>query len=212
MNTSGGVNGSLILASKSPRRKLLLEQAGLDFSVVVSRFEESSLAWSEPVRYTRDLARAKAEEVAGRFPDSWVIGADTIVVADGDLLEKPVSVDDARRMLTRLSGAVHEVYTGFAVIHQGKAHVHVDAVRSEVEFKALSADEIEWYVHTDEPYDKAGAYAIQGLGSFLVKSVKGSYTNVVGLPVCEVMDHLLRHEIIRRRPGNGYPCRPGEGQ
>jgi septum formation protein len=202
MNTSGGVNGSLILASKSPRRKLLLEQAGLNFSVVVSQFRESSLAWSEPVRYTRDLARAKAEEVAGRFPDSWVIGADTIVISDGELLEKPVSVDDARRMLTRLNGAVHEVYTGFAVIHQGKAHIHVDAVRSEVEFKPLSAAEIEWYVHTDEPYDKAGAYAIQGLGSFLVKAVKGSYTNVVGLPVCEVMDYLLRHEIIRRRAGD----------
>jgi septum formation protein len=202
MNKPGMVNGSLILASKSPRRKLLLEQAGLNFSVVVSQFRESSLAWSEPVRYTRDLARAKAEEVAGRFPDSWVIGADTIVISDGELLEKPVSVDDARRMLIRLSGAVHEVYTGFAVIHQGKAHIHVDAVRSEVEFKPLSAGEIEWYIHTDEPYDKAGAYAIQGLGSCLVKAVKGSYTNVVGLPVCEVMDYLLRHEIIRRKAGD----------
>ncbi|MEW6080114.1 MAG: Maf family protein [Thermodesulfobacteriota bacterium] len=202
MNTSGAANGSLILASKSPRRKLLLEQAGLNFSVVVSGFKESSLAWSEPVRYTRDLARAKAEEVAGRYPDSWVIGADTIVMADGDLLEKPVSMDDARRMLNRLSGAVHEVYTGFAVIHKAKDHAHVDAVRSEVEFKSLSAAEIEWYIHTDEPYDKAGAYAIQGLGSFLVKSVKGSYTNVVGLPVCEVVDYLLRQEIIRRRAGD----------
>jgi septum formation protein len=201
MNGSGVVNGSLILASKSPRRKLLLEQAGLDFSVVVSQFRESSLAWSEPVRYTRDLALAKAGEVAARFPDSWVIGADTIVMAGGDLLEKPVSVDDARRMLTRLSGAVHDVYTGFAVVHQGNNHAHVDSVRSEVEFKPLSAAEIEWYVHTDEPYDKAGAYAIQGLGSFLVRSVKGSYTNVVGLPVCEVVDYLLRHEIIRRRAG-----------
>lgn len=192
------LDGSLILASRSPRRKYLLEQAGLTFSVVVSRFSESSVAWSNPELYTQKLARAKAEEVAGRFPASWVIGADTIVMAGEDVLEKPVSVEDARRMLTRLSGASHFVYTGFAVVHHEKKHFHVDVVRSEVLFKSLSAAEIEWYVHTDEPYDKAGAYAIQGLGSFLVKSVNGSYTNVVGLPVCEVMDYLLRGNILRR--------------
>lgn len=197
MNGSS-VNGSLILASQSPRRKYLLEQAGLTFSVVVSGVSESSVPWSDPVQYTRDLALAKAEEVAGRFPESWVIGADTIVMAGEEVLEKPVSVDDARRMLTRLSGTTHQVYTGFAVAHKQKSHVHVDTVRSDVAFKSLSTLEIEWYVHTDEPYDKAGAYAIQGLGSFLVKSVNGSYTNVVGLPVCEVLDYLLRQDILRR--------------
>jgi len=104
-------------------------------------------------------------------------------------------------MLIRLSGATHRVYTGFAVVHKGKNHVHVDAVRSDVLFKPLSESEIEWYVHTDEPYDKAGAYAIQGLGSFLVKAVNGSYTNVVGLPVCELVDYLLRQDIIYRKTG-----------
>lgn len=194
------INGSLILASRSPRRKYLLEQAGLTFSVVISRFSESSLTRSDPAQYTRDLALAKAEDVAVRFPESWVIGADTIVMAGEDLLEKPVSRDDARRMLSRLSGTVHQVYTGFAIVNNGKAHVHVDTVRSEVLFKFLSADEIEWYVHTDEPYDKAGAYAIQGLGSSLVRAVNGSYTNVVGLPVCEVLDYLSRNDILRREP------------
>ena len=195
------INGSLILASKSPRRKYLLEQAGLAFTVVVSHVSESSVSWSDPEQYTRDLALAKAEEVAGRFPESWVIGADTIVMADEELLEKPVSVDDARRMLTRLSGTVHQVYTGFAVVNKQNSHTHAEVIRSEVLFKPLSTAEIEWYVHTDEPYDKAGAYAIQGLGSFLVKSVSGSYTNVVGLPVCEVMDYLLRHDIFCRGDG-----------
>ncbi len=205
------INGSLILASKSPRRKYLLEQAGLDFSVVVSRVSESAIPWSDPETYTRELALAKAREVAGRFPDSWVIGADTIVMAGDDLLEKPESRDDARRMLTRLSGAVHQVFTGFSVMHKDKVHVHAETIRSDVRFKPLSTGEIEWYVHTDEPYDKAGAYAIQGLGSFLVQSVNGSYTNVVGLPVCEVMDYLLHHNIVQRKvvADNQGPGRDG---
>jgi len=192
------VTGGLILASQSPRRKFLLEQAGLPFTVVVSRVNESSVAWSDPVRYTRDLALAKAGEVSDRFPDSWVIGADTIVVADEELLEKPVSRDDARRMLRRLSGRPHEVYTGFSVVQRRSGHVYGETVRSEVFFKPLSDAEIEWYVHTDEPYDKAGAYAIQGLGSFLVKAVSGSYTCVVGLPVCEVLAYLSEIGVLRR--------------
>ena len=195
------VSGLLILASRSPRRKDLLEKAGLTFAVVVSRIDESAVTWSEPARYTRDLALAKAREVADRFPDRWVIGADTIVVAGGQALGKPVSVDDARRMLARLSGTAHEVYTGFAVVHKGQGHVYSEAVRSEVVFKSLSADEIEWYVHTGEPDDKAGAYAIQGQGACLVRSVMGSYTNVVGLPVCEVVDYLLRQGIVCRETG-----------
>ncbi len=192
------INGSLILASASPRRKYLLEQAGLDFSVVVSRVSESSVPWSDPERYTRELALAKAEDVAARFPENWVIGADTIVMAGDDLLEKPASRDDARRMLTRLSGARHRVYTAFAVVQKRNRHEYAEVIRSEVRFKALSTAEIEWYVHTEEPYDKAGAYAVQGLGSALVKSINGSYTNVVGLPVCEVIDYLLRQGILLR--------------
>lgn len=192
----------LILASKSPRRKYLLEQAGLTFSVHVSDIDEAALIASSPddrltpQDYTMQLARAKAADVAKKFPESCVLGADTIVVLEDDILEKPESPAHARQMLTRLSGVSHFVYTGFAVVCKGRQHEHVDCVRTEVQFKPLSEAEVNWYVNTSEPYDKAGAYAIQGLGSCLVRAVNGSYTNVVGLPVCEVVDHLLRLDII----------------
>jgi len=192
-------NAAVILASASPRRKYLLRQAGLAFTVQVSRVDESSIPWSAPQPYTRALAEAKAADVADQHPDAWIIGADTIVVAGGQGLEKPGSRDEARQMLTRLSGAVHEVYTGYAILCRHQHHHYVDTVRTEVRFKELSAEEIEWYIHTREPYDKAGAYAIQGLGTFLVREIRGSYTNVVGLPVCEVLDHLRQHRVIRRQ-------------
>ncbi|MFO8049322.1 MAG: Maf family protein [Desulfosudaceae bacterium] len=190
--------GSLILASASPRRKYLLEQAGLSFSVRVSRVDESVMPWSDPVAYTGRLAAAKAAEIAEQYPDSWVIGADTIVVAEGVVLEKPSSRDAARQMLSRLSGLVHEVYTGYAIVCHARQHEYVETIRTEVRFKNLSSREIEWYIHTSEPYDKAGAYAIQGLGSFLVREIRGSYTNVVGLPVCEVLDYLWRLGLVNR--------------
>ncbi|MFZ5563993.1 MAG: Maf family protein [Thermodesulfobacteriota bacterium] len=194
-------NGSLVLASASPRRKYLLEQAGLSFSIQESAVDESAEPWTnDPGKYTSTLALAKAREIAAARPDHWVLGADTIVVLDGDLLGKPRSVDDARRMLSRLSGVTHRVYTGFAVVCRAQNHVYTEVVESRVTFKLLSIDEIEWYVSTDEPYDKAGAYAVQGLGTFFIKTVEGSYTNVVGLPVCEVMTHLLANGVVRFPP------------
>ena len=190
-------SGLLVLASASPRRKYLLEQAGLFFAVQESGVDEAAEPWAlDPDAYTTNLALAKASDVAAARPDSWVVGADTIVVMDGDLLGKPDSVADARRMLGRLSGATHMVYTGFAVMCRNRDHVYTEAVESRVTFKPLSIDEIEWYVSTREPYDKAGAYAIQGLGTFFIQSINGSYTNVVGLPVCEVMTHLLAHRVV----------------
>ncbi|MFW6237225.1 MAG: Maf family protein, partial [Desulfosudaceae bacterium] len=167
-------NAAVILASASPRRKYLLRQAGLAFTVEVSRVDESAIPWSAPRPYTRTLAEAKAAEVADRHPDAWIIGADTIVVAGGQVLEKPGSRDEARQMLTRLSGAVHEVYTGYAVLCRRRHHHYADTVRTEVQFKELTAEEIEWYIHTREPYDKAGAYAIQENGEMLIESVTGS--------------------------------------
>jgi septum formation protein len=195
-------SSGLILASKSPRRKYLLEQAGLTFSVHVSDIDEAAMIASStgtgltPKDYTMQLARAKAADVAEKFPESCVLGADTIVVSEEDILEKPESIVHARQMLTRLSGVSHFVYTGFAVVCKDRQHEHVDYVRTEVRFKPLSDAEITWYINTPEPYDKAGAYAIQGLGSCLVRAVKGSYTNVVGLPVCEVVGHLLSLGVI----------------
>ncbi len=187
---------ALILASRSPRRKYLLEQAGLSFSIMPSDFDENSVEPDTPETYVKTLAENKAMNIAVRFPESWVIGADTIVLIDDTILGKPENKDQARQMLSRLSGTTHSVYTGFTICCNEKARVLTDVVKTKVTFKRLSFDEIEWYIRTDEPFDKAGSYAIQGLGTFLVKSIHGSYTNVVGLPVCEVIEILIREKVV----------------
>jgi septum formation protein len=186
----------LILASNSPRRRYLLKQAGLHFSVIPSRVDEDSISVSSPALYAKELAIAKAMDVAGIHPDSWVIGADTIVLIDGLILGKPDSKAHAVEMLGRLSGQTHQVITGYCICRKSMGKHIVDSVTTEVTFKTLSRREIEWYTHTSEPFDKAGAYAIQGLGTFLVKSIHGSYSNVVGLPVCEVIEHLIREGVV----------------
>jgi septum formation protein len=127
-----------------------------------------------------------------------VIGADTIVTIDNTVLGKPDHIDDARQMLKRLSGQTHLVWTGYAIICWRREVRISAAVQTDVQFKVLSDEEIEWYVQTDEPFDKAGAYAIQGLGTFLVRSINGSYSNVVGLPVCEVIETLIKKGVVRR--------------
>ena len=187
----------LILASQSPRRRYLLEQAGVTFTVLPSAVDESSIPVCAPEAYARKLAEAKTADVAGKHPGCWVIGADTIVVIDGDILGKPDSMEKARKMLVQLSGQTHQVITGFAIFCAAEAHRYSDTITTEVTFKALSDEEIEWYIHTNEPFDKAGAYAIQGIGTFLVRSIHGSYTNVVGLPVCEVIEHLIGQGIVK---------------
>ncbi len=187
----------LILASKSPRRSALLKTAGLSFNVIPSGIDESSVPFCDPDDYARALAEAKAADVAETYPESWVIGADTIVLIDGRVLGKPVSIDDARTMLRCLSGNTHQVLTGFAICCRAKNRRFSQTVETDVVFKDLSDEEIEWYIHTDEPFDKAGAYAIQGLGTFIVKRISGSYTNVVGLPVCEVLDFLIKEGVVR---------------
>ena len=189
-------NSRLILASKSPRRSYLLRQAGIAFDVIPSGIDESCLPMNSPGNYVGELSRAKAEDVASRNPDRWVIGADTTVLINGDLLGKPKDKESAREMLRQLSGQTHQVYTGFSICCQERQKHISDTVCTDVTFKALTADEIEWYIQTDEPFDKAGAYAIQGLGAFLVRRINGSYTNVVGLPVCEVIEHLIKQGVI----------------
>ena len=191
--------GHLVLASKSPRRRYLLKQAGLVFDVVPSHVDESSIPPADPSEYTKTLSLAKARDVAASYPDSWVIGADTIVLMNRRILGKPRNLNQAREMLQRLSGRTHEVYTGYTIYCGALGKSLTDVVCTAVTFKTLSADEIEWYIHTDEPFDKAGAYAIQGLGTFLVKSVHGSYTNVVGLPVCEVIEYLIQAKVLQIR-------------
>ncbi|MGA9175982.1 MAG: Maf family protein [Desulfobacterales bacterium] len=186
----------LILASKSPRRRYLLEQAGLKFSVIPSNIDETRIPPSSPETYVRILSEAKADDISKKYPEKWVIGADTIVLNNGNILGKPESRDDARTMLKQLSGQTHQVLTGYAICCKAKNRMFSETVKTDVLFKHLTHEEIEWYIHTKEPFDKAGSYAIQGLGTFLVKSVHGSYTNVVGLPVCEVIEFLLKEGVI----------------
>ena len=186
----------LILASKSPRRRYLLEQAGLKFSVIASNIDETRISLSAPENYVRILSEAKADDISKKYPEKWVIGADTIVLNNGNILGKPGSRDDARTMLKQLSGQTHQVLTGYAICCKAKNRMISETVKTDVLFKHLTHEEIEWYIHTKEPFDKAGSYAIQGLGTFLVKSIHGSYTNVVGLPVCEVIEFLLKEGVI----------------
>ncbi len=191
-------NKKIILASESPRRRYLLEQAGIDFIVIPSNINESDFSKKEPSEYVKKLSAAKALNIADKYRKAWVIGADTIVVIDGTILEKPESKNHAVKMLEKLSNRVHLVYTGITLCCKNSRRIITKSIKTEVKFKKLSAKEIEWYVNTDEPFDKAGAYAIQGLGSFIVKSINGSYTNVVGLPVCEVVEILIQENIISR--------------
>lgn len=189
-----------ILASRSPRRRYLLEQAGLSFSVIPSSIDETSVPISSPEIYVKVLSEAKAHNVSEKYPEKWVIGADTIVVKDRTILGKPDSIVEARTMLKQLSGQTHEVFTGYSICCKKKRRKFSETVKTEVLFKDLSDQEIEWYIHTAEPFDKAGAYAIQGLGTFLVKRINGSYTNVVGLPVCEVIEFLIKQGVLGRSP------------
>jgi len=191
------VNGpGLILASQSPRRRYLLEQAGIEFSVIPSSFDENSVKPSSPDVYVRQLAESKARDISEQYAGSWVIGADTIVFIDGNILGKPDSRGEARSMLERLSGKTHQVLTGYCICCHSIGRLFSDVVKTEVRFKKLTAREIDWYINSGEPFDKAGAYGIQGIGTFLVRRINGSCTNVVGLPVCEVMDFLIREKII----------------
>ena len=186
----------IILASKSPRRRYLLEQAGLDFVVKPSQFDETTVPVSEPTAYVSQLAESKANEISLEYPNNWIIGADTIVSIDQTILGKPTSDDEAYAMLRHLNGRTHQVYTGYSICCRSKNRHFTNVVATDVEFKRLTPDEITWYINTREPFDKAGAYAIQGLGTFLVRRINGSYTNVVGLPVCEVIEFLIKEKVI----------------
>ena len=182
----------MILASKSPRRYELLKQMGLDFDVIPSRIEEDIVSEEPPEQHVIRLAEAKALEVGNQYPDRWVIAADTIVYIDGSILGKPKNREGALEMLRRLSGQEHWVLTGFSVHHLVKRIGDHGAVQTAVKVKTLSPIEMEWYIQTGEPFDKAGGYAIQGVGSFMIESIRGSYTNVVGLPLCELIQMLER--------------------
>lgn len=196
------VSDRLILASASPRRSELLRQLGLQFEIVPSNIDESLQAGETPAEHVLRLAAAKAAEISTRYPTAWVIGADTIVVINGDILGKPANEREARIMLGKLSGNKHRVFTGVAVMRTLAAVNLSEVVASEVIFKAISAAELNWYVATDEPYDKAGAYAVQGCGAFFIREIHGSYTNVIGLPLCEAVTLLESAGAIQFPGGN----------
>lgn len=177
----------IVLASASPRRAELLESAGVSFVVVPSTVEEEQLPGEGACDFVRRLARDKAMEVAGRHPGRIFVGADTVVVCDDEILGKPVDDDDAVRMLRMLSGRTHQVVTGFCVFERPSGKVVDGAVVTDVTFIPLREEEIAAYVATGCPRDKAGAYAIQGGAAYMVERIAGSYTNVVGLPLAEVV-------------------------
>lgn len=181
---------TIILASASPRRVELLHSAGITFEVRPGEIDETYLDGEAPEAHVLRLAGEKARAVAARAAGRFFIGADTIVVSQGEVMGKPRDAADAERMLGKLSGTSHEVITGFSVFDRETGREIAEAVKTLVYFKPLRTDEIQAYIATGCPFDKAGAYAIQGNAACMIRRIEGSYTNVVGLPLCEVVEAL----------------------
>lgn len=177
---------AIILASQSPRRRELLRQIGLeDFLVIPAKGEEKMTDDLTPAQLVEELSRQKAEEVAAqRGPEDIIIGADTVVALEHQVLGKPGTPERAAEMLRRLSGREHQVYTGVTVIKGDKTITAHEM--TNVYFRKMTEEEIQWYVSTGEPLDKAGAYGIQGRGARFIPRIEGDYANVVGLPVCRL--------------------------
>jgi len=188
----GTTSGRFILASASPRRIELLSLLGLRFEIMPSNVEEKFMKGEAPRAHVLRLSEEKARIAYTLHPEAWVIGADTIVIINGDVLGKPRKPDEAKEMLGKLSGQIHTVFTGFTIARKSAGIVIRDAVESSVRFREIPEDEMAWYIRSQEPYDKAGGYAVQGMGAFFIKEIHGSYTNVMGLPLCEVVDVLKR--------------------
>ncbi|HEY1958691.1 MAG TPA: Maf family protein [Polyangiaceae bacterium] len=193
----------LLLASASPRRRELLELARIPFEVVRAPVDESPSPGEQALAYAPRVARAKLAAANAALPSEMraraaiVLAADTTVILDGRIFGKPESDDDARTMLRALAGRVHEVMTAFALGDPRTSRLVAEvAVRTSVEMRSLDAAEIDGYVSTGEPSDKAGAYAIQGMASSLVRRIEGSHTNVIGLPTAELVTELRRLELL----------------
>lgn len=178
----------IILASKSPRRKSILEQVGLKFSIVASDFDETKIKFKTPQEMVKKLSFEKAKIVAAKYPKTVIIGADTTVIFKKEIIGKPKSKSDAVRILKLLSGNTHKIVTGFTVM-EGKKSITGHVV-SKAKFKKLSDAEIRAYVATNEPMDKAGGYGIQDKGGLFIEEIEGDYFNVVGLPIFAVSKAL----------------------
>ncbi len=190
--------GNLVLASASPRRQEMLKNIGINFDIIHAEVDEQIQSGDSPAEYVRRIAAAKSLAVSSQYPGAWVLGADTAVVVEDEILGKPADIDHARRMLMDLSGRYHEVWTGFCMSRHGES-VLSRTVKTEVTFIELSEKICDAYLATGEFHDKAGSYGIQGQGGFLVEKISGSYTNVVGLPLAEVVQEMLRLGIV-------HPC------
>ena len=184
----------IILASASPNRKELLERIGLPFSVVISHVVENVSSSLPTGEYVMELARQKAESVAADYPEACVIGADTVVDLDGTILGKPHTPENAKAYLSAMQGREHLVYTGVAVTVHGKTIVDVE--KTSVTFAPMSGEEIDWYVATRDPLEKAGAYGIQGPAGLFVSAIRGDYFNVVGLPIHLLYRMLQKSDVL----------------
>ncbi len=188
----------IILASSSPRRKELLERLGLRFEVIPSLIDEIPLRDESPEDFALRTSTEKALSVSRSLDsDSVVIGADTIVVIGGEILGKPKDEEEATIMLEKISGREHGVITGFSIVKPEAEILYRNLVESRVKIKTLAPCEIEGYIKTGEPMDKAGAYGAQGIGAFMIEEIHGSYTNVVGLPIAQVIDVLTRLGVLK---------------
>ena len=184
---------NIILASASPRRKEILENTNIKFDIISSSIEELILGGESPCQMVMRLAFEKGIDIASKHKSDLVISADTIVVLDNNILGKPKDEEEARQMISNLSGRTHQVITGISLINLGKNKKIIDYVISNVKFKKLSKDDIVDYIKTKESLDKAGAYGIQGYGALLVEEIQGDYFNIVGLPISKLSDLLKIH-------------------
>jgi nucleoside triphosphate pyrophosphatase len=186
----------IILASGSPRRRAYFEDLGLSFTVSVANIEEKIFPGESPVSYIERLAYSKAGNVAEKNPKQWIVAADTVVCFEGMVLEKPVDEEDAISMLLRLSGQEHVVKTSICLLNREQSVADIRSVSTRVLFWKFPEDMARAYVETGEPLDKAGSYGIQGKGGSLVREIHGSYSNVVGLPLCEFIEMLSHRQLI----------------
>lgn len=186
----------LILASGSPRRSEMLTSSGIRFTKHVADIEEIVLPGESPQAMVERLSQEKGSAVAQRFPDTWVLSADTTVTIDSEILNKPLNVDDSFIMLKKIAGRTHTVWGGMTLTNSNQQVVMTQSFSSMVTLKALSDAEIIQYIKTGEPADKAGSYAIQGIGASLVTEVLGSYTNVVGMNLAACIDMLRAMDIV----------------
>lgn len=184
---------NIILASASPRRKEILENASVKFEVMASSIEELTLDGESPCQMVMRLAFEKGMDIASRQKNDLIISADTVVVIDNTVLGKPENEIEARKMITSLSGRTHQVITGISLINLDNNKKIIDYVISNVKFKNLSEEDINDYIRTKESLDKAGAYGIQGYGALLVDEIQGDYFNIVGLPISRLSDLLKKH-------------------